>query len=76
MHNVQFSVSNEELGLLCEIMSQRKDKIEMALTTAKAAHATMDANAPMTEVFGVYVERVQRDFDMVVALIVKIESNL
>ncbi len=76
MYNIQFEATDAEFGLLCEIMSQRKNKIEMALTTAKAAHATMDADAPMTEVFGVYVERVQRDFDMVVSLIVKIESNL
>ena len=76
MYSIQFEATDAELGLLCEIMSQRKAKLEMALTTAKAAHATMDKDEPMTELYGVYVERVQHTFDMVVALIAKIESNL
>jgi hypothetical protein len=76
MYSIQFEASDTELGLLCEIMTQRKAKIEMALTTAKAAHANMEKDEVMAQAYGIYVERVQRDFDMVVALIAKIESNL
>ena len=76
MYSIQFEATDAELGLLCEIMAQRKAKLELALTTAKAAHATMDKDEVMAQAYGVYVERVQHDFDMVVALIVKIESNL
>ena len=57
-------------------MTQRKEKLRMAFVAAKTAHANMDKDEVMAQAYGIYVERVERDLNMVRSLISKIESNL